>query len=65
MNGKKLGRVRHLLHHGDEVSLGHVGTAEGHDVRYIFRSVGCKSGPKDDDQGKAGEVYERYQILRT
>lgn len=53
-----------MLVHGDEISLGHVGTADNHEVRYIFRSVGCK-GERVGEKNNAGEVYERYQMLTT
>lgn len=62
VNGQKITK-RRLLQHGDEISLGHVGTAEHHEVRYIFRSVGCKGARFDGD--RPGEVYERYQMLAT
>ncbi len=65
MNGKRLKTQRQMLQHGDEISLGHQGTAEAHDVRYIFRSVGTRSGKKELAEGKVGEVYERYQVLET
>jgi hypothetical protein len=52
-----------MLVHGDEVSLGHPSTADNHDARYIFRSVGHKGGDLKDGERPAGEVYERYQIL--
>ncbi|GMK56962.1 hypothetical protein CspeluHIS016_0308020 [Cutaneotrichosporon spelunceum] len=65
VNGKRLSKQRQLLQHGDEISLGHQGTADAHDVRYIFRSVGTLSGQKAPGEGKVGEVYERYQILET
>ncbi len=67
VNGEKI-TPRRLLRHGDEISLGHMGTLENHDVRYIFRSVGTKGskyGKTVSQEGMApvGEVYERYQIL--
>ncbi|KAK8844647.1 hypothetical protein IAR55_006494 [Kwoniella newhampshirensis] len=54
--------------HGDEVSLGHAGTLDNHDVRYIFRSVGCKGAKVGSSASKGGlelvgAVYERYQML--
>ena len=57
---------RHLLQHGDEISLGHVGTLENHDVRYIYRSVGAKGaqfGKKEGGMEQVGEVYVKYQFL--
>lgn len=65
VNGEKL-KARRLLRHGDEISLGHAGTLENHDVRFIFRSVGGKGtqyGKSDGKIEKVGEVYERYQFL--
>jgi serine/threonine/tyrosine protein kinase RAD53 len=59
---------RRLLQHGDEISLGHKGTLDNHDVRYIFRSVGTKGTRLGQSVSKGGlapvgEVYERYQFL--
>ncbi|OCF33166.1 CAMK protein kinase [Kwoniella heveanensis BCC8398] len=58
---------RRLLQHGDEISLGHAGTLDHHDVRYIFRSVGSKGMKLGQNGSKAldmvGAVYERYQVL--
>ncbi|BEI90384.1 uncharacterized protein CcaverHIS019_0304540 [Cutaneotrichosporon cavernicola] len=65
VNGKRLNKQRQLLQNGDEISLGHQGTAESHDVRYIFRSVGTRSGGGTTRDGNVGEVYQRYQILET
>ncbi|KAL7420282.1 hypothetical protein Q5752_005251 [Cryptotrichosporon argae] len=65
VNGVRLS-PRRLLQHGDEISLGHVGTADGHDVRYIYRSVGIKGTRYTSSNGnddRVGEVYERYQLL--
>jgi serine/threonine/tyrosine protein kinase RAD53 len=65
VNGDKL-KTKRLLRHGDEISLGHHGTLENHDVRYIFRSVGSKGtqyGKSDGKIGNVGEVYEKYQFL--
>lgn len=65
MNGERL-KTRKLLRHGDEISLGHAGSLENHDVRYIFRSVGGKGaqyGKSDGKIDKVGEVYEKYQFL--
>lgn len=76
VNGHRLGKgKRRVLVHGDEVSLGHASTIEtqvtddgkvieGHDVRYIFRSVGRK-GAHLQDGDIAGEVYENYQMLES
>jgi len=47
------------------VSLGHQSTIDGHDARYIFRSVGCKGARHEDGERVPGEVYERYQIMDT
>ncbi|WWC57999.1 uncharacterized protein I303_100534 [Kwoniella dejecticola CBS 10117] len=57
---------RRMLQHGDEISLGHSGTLENHDVRYIFRSVGAKGARMGQGSSKhdmVGAVYERYQVL--
>ncbi|WVR03405.1 hypothetical protein IAU60_000396 [Kwoniella sp. DSM 27419] len=66
VNGNRVS-PRRLLRHGDEVSLGHAGTLENHDVRYIFRSVGSRGVKLEQEGSKAhdvvGAVYERYQIL--
>lgn len=65
VNGEKL-KTKRLLRHGDEISLGHAGTLENHDVRYIFRSVGSKGTQYGKSDGKienVGEVYEKYQFL--
>jgi serine/threonine/tyrosine protein kinase RAD53 len=55
------------MQQGDEVSLGHCGSTDEHDVRYIFRSVGCRGARLGMNASKGGidrvgEVYERYQI---
>lgn len=63
VNGVKV-QPRRILQHGDEISLGHVGTADNHEVRYIFRSVGRK-GAKVNAANNPGQVYERYQMLET
>lgn len=65
VNGKRVGPKRQLLQHGDEISLGHHSTVPGHEVQYLFRSVGTRSGQKEMKEGKVGEVYERYQMLET
>ncbi|WVQ93923.1 hypothetical protein IAU59_001001 [Kwoniella sp. CBS 9459] len=66
VNGARV-TTRRLLQHGDEVSLGHAGTLDNHDVRYIFRSVGSKGMKLGQNGSKApdmvGAVYERYQVL--
>jgi len=66
-NGERV-KLRRLLMHGDELSLGHPSTLDTHDVRYIFRSVGCKGTRLGQYCSKGGldmvgEVYERYQLL--
>ncbi|WVF66302.1 hypothetical protein IAT40_001042 [Kwoniella sp. CBS 6097] len=66
VNGTRV-TTRRLLQHGDEISLGHAGTLDNHDVRYIFRSVGSKGMKLGQNGSKAldmvGAVYERYQVL--
>nr|XP_031862170.1 uncharacterized protein CI109_002584 [Kwoniella shandongensis]KAA5529242.1 hypothetical protein CI109_002584 [Kwoniella shandongensis] len=67
VNGVRVA-TRRLLQHGDEVSLGHAGTLDNHDVRFIFRSVGSKGAVMGQTASKGGldmvgEVYERYQML--
>ncbi|WWC66987.1 uncharacterized protein I206_100894 [Kwoniella pini CBS 10737] len=65
INGTRV-TSRRMLQHGDEISLGHSGTLENHDVRYIFRSVGGKGAKMGQGASKhdmVGAVYERYQVL--
>ncbi|WRT63500.1 uncharacterized protein IL334_000405 [Kwoniella shivajii] len=66
VNGAKVSNTRRLLRHGDEISLGHSGSLDNHDVRYIYRSVGSKGaklGQGSKDLDMVGAVYERYQVL--
>jgi len=55
---------KHVLRHGDEVSLGSVGPVPqmNHDVRWIYKSVG-KQGV--GDEGRVGEIFERFVFLET
>jgi pSer/pThr/pTyr-binding forkhead associated (FHA) protein len=55
---------RHVLKHGDEVSLGANGPLPNmeHDVRWIFKSVG-KQGV--GDEGRVGEIFERFHFQET
>ncbi|KIR31834.1 CAMK protein kinase, partial [Cryptococcus deuterogattii MMRL2647] len=68
VNGARI-NTRRLLRHGDEISLGHAGTLDYHDVRYIYRSVGgkrLKNGQASSSSGDlepVGQVYEKYQLL--
>ncbi|OCF71335.1 CAMK protein kinase [Kwoniella mangroviensis CBS 8886] len=65
INGTRVTNRRMLIH-GDEISLGHSGTLDNHDVRYIFRSVGgkgAKMGQGSSKHDMVGAVYERYQVL--
>ncbi|OWT40182.1 CAMK/RAD53 protein kinase [Cryptococcus neoformans Bt1] len=68
VNGARI-NTRRLLRHGDEISLGHAGTLDYHDVRYIYRSVGgkrLKNGQASSNSGDlepVGQVYEKYQLL--
>ncbi|WVQ82632.1 hypothetical protein IAT38_004764 [Cryptococcus sp. DSM 104549] len=67
VNGVRV-TIRRMLQHGDEVSIGHPGTLDNHDVRYIYRSVGAKGSKFGATVSKGGietvgEVYERYQLL--
>jgi pSer/pThr/pTyr-binding forkhead associated (FHA) protein len=50
---------RQLLQHGDEISLGHAAAIDGHDVRWVYRSVGGQGEPLTP------MVFDRYQITRT
>jgi hypothetical protein len=57
-------QLRRVLQHGDELSLGSAKPLDGHDVRYIFRSVGGKGARYGSGLDKVGEVYEKYQLLK-
>lgn len=66
MNGERV-QLRRVLQHGDELSLGSAKPLDGHDVRYIFRSVGgrgARYGTKPGQLDRVGEVYEKYQLLK-
>ncbi|WVW81634.1 hypothetical protein I302_103629 [Kwoniella bestiolae CBS 10118] len=65
LNGERV-TTRRMLQHGDEISLGHSGTLDNHDVRYIYRSVGNKGAKLAQGSSRhdvVGAVYERYQVL--
>lgn len=55
---------KHVLRHGDEISLGSMGPVPqmNHDVRWIYKSVG-KQGV--GDEGRVGEIFERFVFLET
>jgi len=55
---------KHVLRHGDEVSLGSNGPvlSMGHDVRWIYKSVG-RQGVGDEE--RVGEIFERFHFEQT
>ena len=58
VNGIRVNK-RQLLRHGDELSLGHAGVIDGHDVRWIYRSVGAPG------ERPIPMVFDRYQVTKT
>lgn len=63
VNSKRLTK-KHVLKHGDEISLGAPGPlpAQQHDVRWIYKSV-SKQGVGDEE--RVGEIFERFTFLET
>jgi pSer/pThr/pTyr-binding forkhead associated (FHA) protein len=55
---------KQVLRHGDEVSLGSNGPVPsmGHDVRWIYKSVG-RQGVGDEE--RVGEIFERFHFEQT
>ena len=55
---------KQVLRHGDEVSLGSNGPVPsmGHDVRWIYKSVGWLGV---GDEERVGEIFERFHFEQT